>query len=49
MTYYPAQETVAGIDLDIMKVVRIKRLINLGGFSYLGQSKNYAKPLLLLI
>ena len=25
MTYYPAQETVAGIDLDIMKVVRIKR------------------------
>ena len=24
MTYYPAQETVAGIDLDIMKVVRIK-------------------------
>jgi hypothetical protein len=25
MTYYPTQETVAGIDLDIMKVVRIKR------------------------
>jgi hypothetical protein len=25
MTYYPAQETVAGFDLDIMKVVRIKR------------------------
>ena len=24
MTYYPAQETVAGIDLEIMKVVRIK-------------------------
>ncbi|MDF1690075.1 MAG: hypothetical protein P1U35_10740 [Cycloclasticus sp.] len=24
MTYYPTQETVAGIDLDIMKVVRIK-------------------------
>jgi hypothetical protein len=24
MTYYPAEETVAGIDLDIMKVVRIK-------------------------
>lgn len=25
MTYYPAIETVAGIDVDIMKVVRIKR------------------------
>jgi len=25
MTYYPTQETVAGLDLDIMKVVRIKR------------------------
>ncbi len=25
MTYYPAQETVVDIDLDIMKVVRIKR------------------------
>jgi hypothetical protein len=24
MTYYPTQETVAGINLDIMKVVRIK-------------------------
>ncbi len=25
MTYYPTEETVAGIDLEIMKVVRIKR------------------------
>ena len=25
ITYYPTQETVAGFDLDIMKVVRIKR------------------------
>ena len=25
MTYYPAQESVAGIDLEVMKVVRIKR------------------------
>jgi hypothetical protein len=25
MTYYPAEETVAGIDLEVMKVVRIKR------------------------
>ncbi|PCJ12050.1 MAG: hypothetical protein COB04_18270 [Gammaproteobacteria bacterium] len=25
MTYYPAQETVAGIEFDVMKVVRIKR------------------------
>ncbi|MDF1690073.1 MAG: hypothetical protein P1U35_10730 [Cycloclasticus sp.] len=25
MTYYPTQETVAGLDLEIMKVVRIKR------------------------
>jgi len=25
MTYYPTQETVAGIDLEVMKVVRIKR------------------------
>jgi len=25
MTYYPAQETVAGINLEVMKVVRIKR------------------------
>jgi hypothetical protein len=24
LTYYPAQETVAGIDMEIMKVVRIK-------------------------
>ena len=25
MTYYPTQETIAGIDLEVMKVVRIKR------------------------
>lgn len=25
ITYYPTQETVTGFDLDIMKVVRIKR------------------------
>jgi hypothetical protein len=25
MTYYSAQETVAGIDFDVMKVVRITR------------------------
>ena len=25
MTYYPTKETVAGIDFEIMKVVRIKR------------------------
>lgn len=25
MTYYPAQEVVAGINFEIMKVVRIKR------------------------
>ena len=24
LTYYPAKETVAGIDMEIMKVVRIK-------------------------
>ncbi|MCO4787223.1 hypothetical protein MGA5115_01989 [Marinomonas gallaica] len=25
ITYYPAQESVAGIDMEIMKVVRVKR------------------------
>lgn len=25
MTYYPAHETVAGMDFEVMKVVRIKR------------------------
>lgn len=25
LTYYPAQESIAGIDMEVMKVVRIKR------------------------
>jgi hypothetical protein len=25
LTYYPAQESVAGIDMEVMKVVRVKR------------------------
>jgi len=25
MTYYPIQETVAGMDFEVMKVVRVKR------------------------